>query len=669
MALYVKQEFLRKDIDMYFINKISTASPVDFAAEELKKYLRMMMPECGDVEIKYNPMAKDGFRLGLMQDFELDVSDAEDTTLDDILYIDCDEEGGIIAGDNPRAVLLAVYEYLRQNGCRWLFPGVDGELIPIKNIFSVKYRHKPSCRFRGLCNEGAEFQRCMIESIDFIPKVGMNVYMMEFQIPSPYYDLYYNHNYNRENLAPEPVSPTQVLQWKRQCESEIARRGLQFHDIGHGFTIDPFGIDSKSGWNTCEDSLISEESRNCLAMIDGKRGLYGGVPINTNFCMSNREARKKVCGYVADYAASHSNSDYLHVWLADGANNHCECAECQKKRPSDWYVILLNEIDELLSARDISTKIVFIAYVDTTWRPLEEKIKNPKRFALLLAPITRSYTKSLNEDAISKCQTAPYVRNKLTLPGSLEEYFAHFEGWKQDWKGTSLTYEYHFWRHQCFDVSGFEIAKLINEDIKAYKKQDVNGVIEDGSQRSFFPTGLAFYTYARTLYDTSLSFETIVEEYLSAAFGDDWKLFAEYLKSFNEIIPFAYFSADEARKRESVYLSPERAEKIKHIREITKKAKEELISTHYNSDYRVRTLSARMLLHHADFMDMLSDALYEKAVGNDEGAVELYHKFRIEFGKTEPRIEQYFDAFLYMGSYNDAFLLTRGDRGFNFIVT
>ena len=139
---------------MLTINKTTSASPVDYAAEELKKYLRMMMPECGDIKISYNPLAKDGFRLGLMQDFGLDVSDALDTELDDILYIDCDTEGGIIAGDNPRSVLLAVYEYLRQNGCRWLFPGVDGELIPMQNIAPVKYRHLATTRYRGWCNEG-----------------------------------------------------------------------------------------------------------------------------------------------------------------------------------------------------------------------------------------------------------------------------------------------------------------------------------------------------------------------------------------------------------------------------------------------------------------------------------------------------------------------------------
>ena len=140
---------------MFTINKFTSNETVDFAASELKKYLRMMMPNGGDIKITYSPDAKDGFRLGLMQDAGLDVSDAKDPDLDDIVYIETTKDGGMIAGDNPRSVLMAVYEFLRQNGCRWLFPGVDGEYIPMKEIEAVTYRHAASCRYRGHCIEGA----------------------------------------------------------------------------------------------------------------------------------------------------------------------------------------------------------------------------------------------------------------------------------------------------------------------------------------------------------------------------------------------------------------------------------------------------------------------------------------------------------------------------------
>ena len=185
---------------MLKIYKIIDHPTIGYAAEELKKYLRMMMPEGGDIEITLNPFAEDGFKLGLMENFGLPLFEGENKQLDDVVYIDCNEAGGIISGANPRAVLLAVYEYLRQNGCRWLFPGVDGEFIPMQDILPVKHRHTPSMRYRGECIEGNAYQEQQLETIDFLPKIGMNLYMMQFEIP-PHYR-YYEHMTNAENLEP-----------------------------------------------------------------------------------------------------------------------------------------------------------------------------------------------------------------------------------------------------------------------------------------------------------------------------------------------------------------------------------------------------------------------------------------------------------------------------------
>ena len=633
---------------MITINKLTSASPIDFAAEELKKYLRMMMPEAGDIKITYAPDAKDGFRLGLMQELGLDVSDAEEPELDDILYIDCDTDGGIIAGDNPRSVLLAVYEYLRQNGCRWLMPGVDGEYIPMQDIVPVKYRHKPSCRYRGQCNEGAEYQSNMMEIIDFTPKVGMNVFMLEFFLPMVYYNKFYNHLQNAENRKEEPVSPRQVLQWKRQCEAEIAKRGLQFHDIGHGFTSNPF-LGQASVLELGNAINVPEENVKYLREIGGERKLSNGKPNYTNFCMSNPEARDMVASYVADYAKNHENSDYLHVWLADGTNNHCECAECQKKTPSDYYVILLNEIDQKLTEAKLDTRIVFISYVDTTWAPLTETLKNPKRFTMLIAPIFRSYAYSM-PDGRGKTKIEPYKRNKNVFPADLASSLDYFDEWKKTWKGANVAYEYHFWRHQCYYLSGLGLARLINDDVKMYKENDVNGIIEDGSQRSFFPNGLAFYTYARTLYDTSLSYEEILEEYYKAAYGDGWRELCDYLARLEWCLPFEFFSRDEARKNKNVHYDPEMAKRIESIHDVTKQGRE-LIKAYYNSDYRVQTLSVRLLEKHADFCDMIADWMAAKARGEIDLAKELMHKARIECGKFEAEFGTYYDHANYFMEY------------------
>ena len=637
---------------MLKIYKISSFSAVDYAAEELRKYLRMMMPECGNIEVSYNPEAKDGFRLGLMQDFGLDVSDAEEPELDDILYINTGTDGGIIAGDNPRSVLLAVYEYLRQNGCRWLMPGVDGEFIPMQDIKAVKYRHKPTSRYRGWCNEGAEYQSDMYDAIEFVPKVGMNVFMMEFFKPVVYYRRYYNHDHNTVNRSPEPVSDNQILQWKKACESELSKRGLMFHDIGHGWTMQPFGINTDLGPTTKNnDATVTDEQRQYVAMVNGERKLWTDYPNHTQFCMSNPKARTIVAEYIAKYAEEHTNSDYIHVWLGDHHNNHCECEGCQKKTPSDWYVILLNEIDEALTRRNLNTRIVYIAYTETMWAPEVEKLKNPERFALLFAPISRLYSKSLKVTD-ENVKITPYVRNKNTLPTNFDELFAHFKNWTKDWHGANIAYEYHFWIRQINDVGGISHSRVINEDIKFYKSHNINGVIEDGSQRCFFPTGLAFYTYARTLYDVNLSLEEIAEEYFSCAFGEDWREFYNYLDKLGRAFGHDYFSGDRNRGTgKSDLYSPEQVPSLKTVREITKEGRK-LIAEHYNSDFRVRTVSVRLLEFHALYAEMLSDALVEKAQGNDEAAAELVRKMRAEVGKYELQFERWYDQHMHFYRIN-----------------
>ena len=112
---------------MYKIYKITSNPVVDFAAEELKKYLRMMMPRCGEVTIDYDAKAETGFRLGLMQDFSLDISDAERPDLDDIVYVQTDENGGIIAAICAAPLVLGRRGLLEGKRAT-CYPGFEKEL-------------------------------------------------------------------------------------------------------------------------------------------------------------------------------------------------------------------------------------------------------------------------------------------------------------------------------------------------------------------------------------------------------------------------------------------------------------------------------------------------------------------------------------------------------------
>jgi len=637
---------------MYKIYKITSHPTVDFAAEELKKYLRMMMTECGEIEISYAPDAKDGFRLGLMSDLSLDTSEAADLALDDIIHIDTDCEGGIIAGSNVRSVLLAVYKYLTLNGCRWLFPGIDGELIPAKDVEPTKFHKMADNRYRGWCNEGAEFQYSMLEAIDYAPKIGLNIFMLEFFNPQIYYSWYYNHPHNKNREA-EPVSNTTVLQWKRQCEAEIAKRSLQFHDIGHGWTTRPFGARDEDVY-AGKGLDFPEENKKYLALLNGKRDFYVGRPNHTNFCFSNEKARKMVVDFMVDHAEANKHVDYLHFWLADSYNNHCECEECKKKTPSDWYVITLNDIDAELTRRNINTRLVFCAYVDTTWAPVSETINNPDRFTLLLGAISRDYTKTVSRE-LPDIELPKYVHNSITLPKTLDEYVLHAKAWQKCCKTSVLTYEYHFYVNQFFDPGMFHYAKVLYDDVIGYSKHGFLGMIEDGTQRCFFPNGLNLFIYASTLFDMSSDFNALVDDYFSHAYGEDHKTVKEYFTRLGEIYEHAYLSGNKfADRGNSRYYSPEHAEKMRGVYALNEEFRP-FFEAHKNMPMRAQTVAFKLLRRFAELWEKMARPLILKAYGADDEAKEAYSALLDDFGKYEPELELWFDHHQFGMAYDHRF--------------
>ncbi|MBQ8642011.1 MAG: DUF4838 domain-containing protein [Clostridia bacterium] len=620
---------------MSYTITVKTLHPaVLYAADELKKYFRMMMPRCGDPVIAYSGSA--GFCVGVTGDFAdipADIKNAaaagKDT--DDILYINTSACCGIIAANTPRGVLLAVYQYLREQGCNWLFPGPDGEVIPNRTALAdTDYSHTASYRYRGQCNEGSETQPLMMDAIAFTPKTGMNTFMLEFDIPRSYYVKAYRHSYDTSCPA-EPLSSETVLQWKRECEAEISRRGLLFHDMGHGWTAEPFGLDSSGQWARSDDSRIPDEARQYLAQLNGVRTFYGGVALNTNICMSNPRAREIMAAYIADYASLQTNVDFLHIWLADASNNHCECEKCAEKVMTDWYVMLLNDIDRHLSERQLATRIVFISYVDTLWPPVEEKLVNPDRFTLLFAPITRLYSETYQTPADRDAVT-PYVCNHNRMPQGMAENLGYLQAWQEHWRGDCFCYEYHFWMAHYCDLGGLTLSKLLYDDIRGLRQNGLSGIVEDGSQRAFWPNGFLFYVYARTLYDREISYETLLEEYFTAGYGKDWKKAVEYLKAVSEAADFAFVkgerSADPAKGR---HYNPDLLPSLRRLAELAEEFRP-VVEAKLEA-YRADTSVGRceyvhwdLLRWHTDWVKLCGALLCCACVGDTEGADAAFAK-------------------------------------------
>jgi len=531
---------------------------IRYAAEELARCLSRITDE--PVEAECCCGCEAGIKLGLMTDFpEVKVPKVADPELDDAILIDVKDGIGAITGINPRSVLIAAYRYLTELGCRWVRPGADGEYFPkLQSLPDVKVSETPSYRHRGVCIEGASGLEHVIGMIDWMPKLGFNGYFIQFREAHTFFDRWYSHA-GSPILKGEHISIEQAREFTAEAVAEIKKRDLLYHAVGHGWTCEPFGIGGL-GWEA-DHAEQPEEVTQYLAEVNGERKLWHGVALNTNLCYGNAKVREMVTDEIVSYSEKHPEIDIMHFWLADGANNHCECELCRDTRPSDFYVQMCNELDKKLTAKGLKTRIVFLIYVDLLWPPEKEKIANPDRFILMFAPITRTYSEPYAvEDPLPPIP--PFVRNKLTFPRGVAENVALLRAWQKDFPGDSFDFDYHMMWDHFRDPGYIPVAKILSQDIRGLKDIGIDGYVSCQLQRAFFPTGLPMTVLGRDLWNRDIPYDDIADDYFASAFGPDGKLAQGYLESISYLFDPPYLRGETPK------VCPENAENLAKIPDV-----------------------------------------------------------------------------------------------------
>lgn len=521
------------------LGKVGSDSIIDFTVQELTRYLTRMDSALVVDVLQVKSVQKNFSQViwvGLDSALASFVPDVEDCGLDDAFAIDVREGSGYITGSNPRSVLIGAYRFLKVLGCDWVRPGSAGERIPQREIDSINVQIKEAAayRHRGVCIEGANTYANVLDMVDFLPKIGMNAYFLEFLTPMAFFKRWYGHKSN-PYLEAEPIDVEVVNAMVSALEGEMAKRGISYHKAGHGWTCEPFGIDG-SGWNSDRNRRydMTEKTRSYLAMLDGKRALFNNDPLCTNLCYSNPEVRSAITNAITSYCRENPQIDKLHFWLADAGNNQCECDNCKQKRPSDWYLILLNELDQALSEAGLDTKIVFLLYMDLFWEPLETKLEHPERFILMFAPITRKYGENYCDQIAYERELPEYRRNKLSMSSSLAENLAFLRRWQTHFAGDSFIYDYHLmWAH--LNDPGYEYcARNLFEDMQSLRDIGLNGMLSCQVQRCFFPSALPMQMMAAALWDRNCDYEEKAMEYYLSAFGPQGLEARNYLRMVSE---------------------------------------------------------------------------------------------------------------------------------------
>lgn len=609
---------------------------LEFARNELNKYYHKVTGT-----INHNIILKTDVSL-----FEKYYPNQKYNKFDDAFEIDISEGHGYVIGVNDRSVLQGVYSLFTKLGCRFLRPSAEGEYI--KKIepkdFSAKYYVVPDNRHRSICIEGAVMFENILDIVDWAPKVGFNGYFIQFRTGHEFFERYYKRQRN-DYVKGRDYDLAESKAYVNLIIQEIKKRDMIFHAVGHGWTNEAINI-SSTGWQKYE---ITDDSNylKLLAELNGKREFFNGIPLNTQLCYSNPLSKKLLTTQVVKYLTENPQVDILHFWLADNYNNFCECAECSKLKPIDHYINIINELDEQLTYFNIKTKIAFLLYYELLWTPEFNKIKNPDRFIMMFAPITRTYTQSYLKDGQlpnkEELIIPEFKLNKNVFPTNVKDNLAFLFKWQENFTGDSFLFDYHLMWDGFKDYPNMRLAKVIYDDIRSLKTLKLNGYVSCQLQRNFFPTGFPMYCLAKTLVDSSISFETMQEDYFKTAYGKDYRVVLEMLNEQTKLFSFEYARAEipmineEAARnfKELVFVCYNYQEKISKLYQ--KYQDDSLLASNYY-----------YLTFYTEYALKIAEVSFYKASGaTDEKLNDLFENLNKYMLTNEDKIQKVFDGFFF----------------------
>ena len=606
-----------------------SGSPVVFAAQELARCQAKIVADSIIITNNQNCRSDE---VPLRLESLNNPKDSEDA-----YSIDVTPAGGTISGSNDRSVLLGVYQYLWLLGCRFPAPGRKHESFPSlykKEQLSASCQKQAALRHRGVCIEGANSLENILDYIDWLPKLGCNSFFLQFQLPYTFMARWYHHEMN-PLLKPEEFTRETAAAFTTRIEEALQERGLLLHQAGHGWTGDVLGFPC-ADWKAASEPLPPETAP-LAACINGKRELFHGVPMNTNLCYSNETVIEKFSDRVVEYCIQHPAISCVHVWLADEFNNICECEACRTQLPTDQYIRILNRIDEKLTGLHLDTKIVFLLYQELLWPPVKEAFRNPDRFLLMFAPISRTFEHSYQlKDTYGPAPA--YERNRITLPVGLDENMVFLKSWQNCFHGEGFVYDYPLGRAHYGDFGYIHIAEIIGQDIRKLKQMGLDGYISCQELRVCLPNAFPAYVMGRMLFDADVTFGELKEEYFRAAYGPGWEQVLSYLTKLSSLCSCDYFNGKEDRK------DPREAAAMK---ELIRLAEHAPLPGQEGTDSLTdaQNLFWKYLDYHREYSLRLGKALMKLAGGEELEAQECWRQFQHMICERETEFQECLDVY------------------------
>jgi len=409
------------------------------------------------------------------------------------------DQGIILSGGSDRALLFAVYGFLRQLGCLWLAPELScyaghAEYIPRKTELYYENSHdiqaKPRFIYRKLdVEEGRSHDdENLKQIIDWMPKLGFNTLMIPL-------------NYGGWGKV-------KWDNWRKALTPELKKRGMLIEVGGHGY---------QNFLNAAmDDSMLFKQhpdwfgkNRNCQPTPD---------PYSV-FNTANPDAVQYLIRQVLQYLARHPEIDIFDFWPPDGAR-WADCKELiAPGSPLDRQARLVNQVDSAIKKMRPDIKLEMIAY---------QPVLDPPRTVFLnqdilvdFCPINQQFENQIFDSASS---------NNLKYAESLLR-------WRKTFAGDIGIYSYY--RKYAWRSLPNLIPHYMQQDLKWYAMVPVQGISTYAEPGDWISYELNHFILGHLAWNPEVNVDTLINAFCRARYGPGWKTARTVYDALENTVRFA----------------------------------------------------------------------------------------------------------------------------------
>ncbi|MBE6630254.1 MAG: DUF4838 domain-containing protein [Ruminococcaceae bacterium] len=469
---------------------VKATSREQFAAEELKKYLKLLL-RC-EVALASDEARPDGpaFLIGgperNAQSVRYLTAEEFRTTVpgpEGMLIRALDADTVLLAGSSwhvgecERGTIYAVYEFLeRYCGCvlaAYSHPHADaGEIVP----------HMDALELDGAeyCKPSADrpYRTAIVQYEDAAgnPKRDLNI---------PFFDWLVKNRYNRF------LTWTSVYEYfkKSGLLPEFERRGIRF-TVGHHESSRLFL--PAHGNEYFPEHYYETHPEYFKLQSDGTRFHNTDHWGQWIYCTRNESMIREVAKNIIEWVAENPAVDVLALWPNDGMAEQCTCPACAKYSKVENYCYFINSVAKLVNKVHPHLRFDMLIYVDL-WDCPEGLSLEPS----ILVDEATWHNSGLRTTG---------KKDGSSLSGT------HFEENLLKWKKTGAKVVYYDYYMGIYGVRQRWLPMA--DEVQAIWKNFIDkGISGAGTQIETFNLWnhlLNFYTFGRTGYDTSLTVEDTV---------------------------------------------------------------------------------------------------------------------------------------------------------------